>query len=121
MKTRTKIFIVFMILLLIVGNYYIYIERIKYEIWETQDLIFFLGILNLSMICFPTFIFIGIDKDLEDKRRKELAILLVESMLKKHEEEVKDLKDTIKKLESEKEETKPKKRKKNKCIADNIQ
>lgn len=121
MKTRTKIFIVFMILLLIVGNYYIYIERIKYEIWETQDLIFFLGILNLSMICFPTFIYLCIDNDLEEKEQKRFMGLLVEYTLKEYAEEVKELKDTIKKLESEKEETKPKRRKKNKCIADNIQ
>ena len=49
-STKCKIYIAIFIILMILFNIYLYYHRIKYEYWDTRDLIFFIVLSNGSIM-----------------------------------------------------------------------
>ena len=110
MRKKTIILLIIFISYIALCNYGIYVHRIKYEYWEVKDLIFFLGILNIGIINLPLFIYLLVQEHKEEKEHKELALLLVKSMIDRHQEEKQELIDRINELESEKKKPRKKAR-----------
>lgn len=103
MTRRTKIYIFSLIILLILCNYYVYIERIKYEVWEINNLIFFLGIINTCIILVPTIIYFVVCEIIEYSRQEKISEAILYIAIKKQ-QEVKELKEELNKYEGEKNE-----------------
>lgn len=95
MKKRTKIYLIVLLITLIICNYWLYIARIKYEIWDLYSLIEFLCIANLVFITIPTIVYSNICEEIDRKEKIKLAELLLNDMIKRHEEEIKDLKEEL--------------------------
>ena len=119
MKNKTKIFIIFIIFLLIIGNYSTYIFVIKDRNLETPNIILVLTMLNDFIISTPSFIYYIITKYIEEEQKKEKIIELVRELETNHLEEREILLNIIEKQHKQLE--KYKKVINKKSIADNIQ
>lgn len=77
-KKRITIYIIIAVIVLTILNIYVYNERIRYEYWDIGDLIFFLGIINASIICILGWIFISIEGHYLEKDRDILTNYFIE-------------------------------------------
>lgn len=80
MKTKKRKWIYFIIttIILVLVNLYVYNERIRYEYWDTQDLLFFLGIINASVLSVLGLIYSGIEYAKMENRKDFLTKYLIE-------------------------------------------
>lgn len=114
MKRKTKTFLIVLSVIVIIFNYWIYVERIKYEYWEIEDLLVFLGIVNMAIVSLPTMIYISINESIEMEENNKLANLLLQEMVERHRNEVEHLKSEVqyyKELDSKNKKPKSKKKK----------